>query len=67
MSSSKKSLRQKLHAEQTQHDPVTDDRIEIPLNAKAPGRSIEEEIQRQIAIQLSKNQSGVSSKPQNKS
>lgn len=55
------SRRQQFRDAPTEPDPLTRTTREIPLDAKAPGRSIEDEIQRQIAMHLSKNRSGASS------
>lgn len=63
MSSSKKpvSRRQAFRDAPTDPDPLKRTVTEIPLDAKAPGRSIEDEIQRQIAMQIAKKKSGASS------
>ena len=58
MSSSKKSIRQRLHEKKGRKDPLDRKPIEIPVDARAQGRSIEDEIQRQIAIHESKKASG---------
>jgi len=44
-------------------DPVP---VELPLDAKAAGKSVEQQIQEQIAIHMAKKQSGTSSSPPNK-
>lgn len=56
MSSSKRpaSRRQHFHDLKNVDDPLKREPRELPLDAKAPGRKIEDEIQRQIAIQLAK-------------
>lgn len=54
MSSSKKSIRQRINDGRARPDPLDRKPIEIPLDARAQGRKLEDEIQRQIAIQLAK-------------
>ena len=54
MSSSKAGNRQRILNKRAKPEPLDRKPIEIPLNARAPGRGIEDEIQRQIAIQLAK-------------
>ena len=55
MSSSKQvGNRQRILNARAKPEPLDRKPIEIPLNARAPGRGIEDEIQRQIAIQLAK-------------
>lgn len=61
MSSSKsKSFRDRFRDAQTEADPLDRTPVEVPLDARAPGRSIEQEIQRQIAMIEAKKASGAS-------
>ena len=61
MSSSKKrTIRQQLHDKKGRPDPLDRKPLEIPVDARATGRSIEDEIQRQIAMNEAKKRSGAS-------